>query len=383
MIPARLGSKRVKKKNLRMLGDKPLIAHVVETAVASGEFDGVFINSESRIFESVAQRYGASFYQRPAVLSSDDATNDDFALDFMDNVPCDVLVQLNPTSPFTTTEDIRRAKEMFTRDEHDTVLAAKEIRVEGVFRGAPINWNPLGQMPPSQLLEPIYVFCNGILAWRTGVFRRNMKERGCAVYGGDGRTGYCVLRGNSTVDIDNDEDFAIAETLLASAEASASPARYWDELPATREHSESLVSSILRKDGVVQNDLDDVNHELVRLPGILASMPTTSSWSKRIINSPSNCVTLISQMPGEGNRLHYHFDWDEWWFILEGTWEWEVEGVTHVVEKGDIVFIQRNRLHKITAVGDSRAIRMAVSKDGVAHVYPEPESEMGAARTTR
>ena len=35
MIPARLGSKRVAKKNLRMLGDKPLVAHIIETALAS------------------------------------------------------------------------------------------------------------------------------------------------------------------------------------------------------------------------------------------------------------------------------------------------------------------------------------------------------------
>lgn len=380
MIPARLGSKRVKKKNLRMLGDKPLIAHIVEMAVASGEFDEVYINSESRIFEAVAKRYGAKFYQRPAALSSDDATNDQFALDFIEKVPCDVLMQLNPTSPFTSVDDVRRAKQMFVRDGYDSVLAVEERKIEALFRGQPLNWRPLAQMPPSQLLEPIQFFSNGILAYKTDVYRRNIKERGCAVYGGDGRTGYCVMRGNSTIDIDNDEDFAIAETILAAAKAPAAPPRYWDELPASREHSETLVSSILRKDGVEENDLEDVNHELVHIPELLAGLPQSRSSSKRIINSPSNCVTLISQMPGEGNRRHYHFDWDEWWFILEGTWEWEVEGVKHVVKQGDVVFIERNRLHKITALGSTRAVRMAVSRDGVAHVYPEDAAAELSAR---
>jgi len=114
MIPARLGSKRIKKKNLRMLGDKPLIAHVIDTACKSGEFDQVYVNSEAVELEAVAQRYGARFYRRLPELASDDATNDQFALDFMNAVPCDVLMQINPTSPFTGVEDLRRLRRVMT-----------------------------------------------------------------------------------------------------------------------------------------------------------------------------------------------------------------------------------------------------------------------------
>ena len=117
-------------------------------------------------------------------------------------------------------------------------------------------------------------------------------------------------------------------------------------------------------------DLDDGNQEVLHLPSLLESLSNTESSSKRIINSPSNSATVISQMPGEGNRRHYHPEWDEWWFILEGIWEYEVDGVTQSVKKGDVVFIERQRVHKITAVGESRAIRLAVSRDRVPHVYP-------------
>jgi CMP-N-acetylneuraminic acid synthetase len=41
MIPARMGSKRVLKKNLRMLGGKPLVAHVIETAIKAHVFDEI------------------------------------------------------------------------------------------------------------------------------------------------------------------------------------------------------------------------------------------------------------------------------------------------------------------------------------------------------
>lgn len=129
------------------------------------------------------------------------------------------------------------------------------------------------------------------------------------------------------------------------------------------------VPRILEADGVVDNDLFDVNNEVVSIDSILQGLSTTVSSSKRIIDSPSNSVTIIKQFPGEGNREHFHPAWDEWWLILDGTWEWLVEGSVRLVSKGDIVFIERGRRHKITAVGDTPAIRMAVSRSDVIHDY--------------
>ena len=41
--------------------------------------------------------------------------------------------------------------------------------------------------------------------------------------------------------------------------------------------------------------------------------------------SIQQCYTYCTTA-GEGNRMHYHHDWDEWWYILEGEWEWLVDG---------------------------------------------------------
>ena len=65
MIPARLGSKRVPKKNLRLLNGRPLISYNIETAVKSGVFDEVYVNSEAEIFSGIAKEYGARYYKRP------------------------------------------------------------------------------------------------------------------------------------------------------------------------------------------------------------------------------------------------------------------------------------------------------------------------------
>jgi quercetin dioxygenase-like cupin family protein len=104
---------------------------------------------------------------------------------------------------------------------------------------------------------------------------------------------------------------------------------------------------------------------------IRKSFSKKESWSHRVVNTENNSATLIHQQPGEGNRRHYHPDWNEWWYIVDGEWEWEIDGETKMIKKDDVVFIPKGVVHKITAVGDKPAIRLAVSREDVAHVYPD------------
>jgi quercetin dioxygenase-like cupin family protein len=142
-----------------------------------------------------------------------------------------------------------------------------------------------------------------------------------------------------------------------------------------KDHVEVDRKSILTKDGVKENFMDDFNREIVSVPDIINKNGRLSSWSHTLVNTESNSATLIAQIPGEGNRLHYHPDWNEWWYILEGEWEWEIEGSTKVIRTGDVVFMQRGRHHKITARGEKMAIRLAVSRADVEHVYPSESNE--------
>jgi quercetin dioxygenase-like cupin family protein len=134
--------------------------------------------------------------------------------------------------------------------------------------------------------------------------------------------------------------------------------------------SEVDVKSILEKDGIEISDFSSANQEICNLDAIIAAMPQDKSWSKTIVDSESNSVTLLAQLPGEGNRLHYHPDWSEWWYILRGPWKWEIDNHERTVKTGDFVFMRKGRKHKITASGDSLSIRMAVSRYDVEHVYP-------------
>lgn len=136
-----------------------------------------------------------------------------------------------------------------------------------------------------------------------------------------------------------------------------------------QERLESDVPSILAKDGVQNNNFDNENKPVASVEEIINSQDSSISWSYRVVNSDSNSATIISQLPGEGNRRHYHPNWNEWWYILDGQWLWEIEGEEFVIKKGEIVFIEKGKVHKITAIGDRPAIRLAVSRGDVPHIY--------------
>ena len=214
MIPCRLGSQRVPKKNLRLLGGKTLSQWVIESCKNAGVFNEIYINSEADIFNKIADDCQIKFYKRPEYLASNSATNDDFALDFMNNVELDILIQVNPTSPFISTEEIKNFVNTFNEGKYHTLHTIKEEQIEGLFKGKPLNFDPMKHMPPSQDLIPVQLFSSSIMAWDANKFRENMKSLGCAVYGGDGLTGYFVLKGISTLDIDNEFDFQIAELII-------------------------------------------------------------------------------------------------------------------------------------------------------------------------
>jgi CMP-N-acetylneuraminic acid synthetase/quercetin dioxygenase-like cupin family protein len=367
MIPARLGSKRVKKKNLRLIDGKPMIAYIIEATKDSGCFDEIYLNSESDVFEKIADEYGIKFYKRPIEHASDTATNDDFALDFIENIKCETLYQLLPTSPFVTPEDIQGFVKEMEDGNYKTMISVKNAQISCVFEGEAVNFDRTLPVPPSQEVKPVQVYATALMAWDSYEFKSGMKSFRSAYHGSHHNTGYYELTGYSTIDVDNEEDFIIAEVVAKAINIEAKEPEYYN--PENKERIEVDVPSILAKDGVVNNDLFDVNNECTSITEIIENNPKNESWSKRMVDTENNSATLISQMPGEGNRMHYHDNWNEWWYILGGEWEWTVEGREIVVKKGDLVFIEKGKKHKITAIGEVPAIRLAVSRADVNHIY--------------
>ena len=165
MIPARMGSTRIPKKNIRLLNGVPMISYIIRAAKAANCFDEIYVNSESDILGKIAIEEGVKFYKRPDALSTNSATNDEFTADFMNNIDCDVLIQLLPTSPFISKDDIESFTRKMIDDSLDTLISVTNQQIECVYNGSPINFDQKKLSPPSQDLTPIQPYACGLMGW--------------------------------------------------------------------------------------------------------------------------------------------------------------------------------------------------------------------------
>lgn len=364
MVPVRLGSKRVKNKNIRYLGDKPLVEHILYSLKQVSELkDNIYINANEDIFDEIAKRNKVCFYKRPIELSYDDATNDAFMYDFLQNIKCDWLVQAHSTSPFVTVKDIKTLLSLIRErnNNYDSIFSVKEEQIESLYKDHPINFTLNDQMKKSQDLVPVQSFCNGLMAFKRESFLRHYKELGYALFAG--RPSYFTLKGYATLDIDTEEDFSLAEGIYESKRNSSIPIYY-------QGNEDSYPERILGKEGIgsfFENTL------MINNLNTIINKHTNDSWAERIINTSSNCATLICQKRNEGNRLHYHPNFDEWWYIIEGRIEIlkyskNEDPHRYILNDGDIILFKRGTRHQVHILSE-RAIRLSVNREDIPHVY--------------
>ena len=226
MIPARLGSKRIPKKNLRFINNKPLINYVLDTIKKVNCFDEIYINSESNVFHKIANSYGINFYKRKKKFATDKSTSDEFCMDFINNVKGDILIQILPTSPLITSEEITNFVKTMIKKKYDTFISVENIQIECIYKNKPINFKKI-KKSNSQDLIPIKAYSTALMGWKCDTYKKNMKKYGSAYHGYYGKTGYFELKGLSTIDIDNEDDFNLAERIINSKPVKKNKIKYY------------------------------------------------------------------------------------------------------------------------------------------------------------
>ena len=115
IIAARGGSKGVPNKNIRKLGDIPLIAHSIKTAISSNLFSSVIVSTENSKIAKISKQYGADVpFLRPKKLATDNASMTDVLLHTITelrklNYNFDTIVNRDCTVPFIDKKDIQGA----------------------------------------------------------------------------------------------------------------------------------------------------------------------------------------------------------------------------------------------------------------------------------
>ncbi len=223
VIPARGGSKRIPRKNVRPLGGRPMIAYTIEAAIESGIFGRIVVSTDSEEIAAAAADAGAEvpFLRAPAL--ADDvtpvsaATAD--ALERLDPTGevYGAVAQLMPNCPLRTAEDIRESFAAFEAAQSEAQLSVTRFGWQNPW------WAMLrgegGELEP--LFETRVTSRSQDLPAALLPHRRDLVGQGAMCSGGPARTTCRAapagrFRWQHGVDIDTEDDWQMAEMLLAS-----------------------------------------------------------------------------------------------------------------------------------------------------------------------
>lgn len=221
LIPARGGSKRVKNKNIRLLGGKPLIAYTIEAAKQSKCINRIIVSTDSKRIAKIAREYGAETpFLRPSEIATSESTEFEFylhALKWLKENECyepDLIVNLYPTSPFRKASTIDKAVEkMLSHSEADSLRTVKRCS-EHPYKMWVFSGKYLRPFVPSKnsnthtlsyhLLPEVYIQNASIYITHPHVIYKYKSTIGKKVLG-------FIMPENESFDINTLHDFQIAE----------------------------------------------------------------------------------------------------------------------------------------------------------------------------
>lgn len=140
LVIARAGSKSVVDKNVKILGNYPLLAYRIKAALGTRQSNDIWISTDSESYGEIAMKYGADMpFLRPEKLATDQASSVDVVLQAMNfamtlPVRYDYVGLLEPTSPFISANQLEEAiSRIENNEEASSIVAVKESRPNKIF----------------------------------------------------------------------------------------------------------------------------------------------------------------------------------------------------------------------------------------------------------
>ena len=218
IIPARGGSKGVKRKNIKMFGGRPLIAHAIEAALQSN-LDDVIVSTEDDEIAAIATEFGASVpFIRPQELAQDTSNSVGVAIhglkemERLQETTYDAVMYLQPTTPFRKCEDINRSLDLLKQAASaDSVISVVDVngyhpaRMKYLEKGYLIDpdFCEKEENQNRQELRPMYIRNGAIyLTRRKTLLNVSFKGQKCLAY---------IMSSENSVNIDTVQDFEYAK----------------------------------------------------------------------------------------------------------------------------------------------------------------------------
>jgi CMP-N,N'-diacetyllegionaminic acid synthase len=212
VIPARGGSKRLPKKNILILNDKPLIAWTIESALRSKYIDRVIVSSDDYDILDVAKKYKAECILRPEYLATDTATSNSVLMHILEENETfyDICILLQPTSPLRNETHIDECLELMLLKSADGIVSVTMCEHSPLWtnilpaNGCLDNFISDEANRRSQELDDFYRINGAIYCFDVNHLELN---KGISY---DENVFSYVMDSNDSIDIDNEVDFKIA-----------------------------------------------------------------------------------------------------------------------------------------------------------------------------
>lgn len=215
IIPARGGSKRIPKKNVRPFLGRPIIVYAIEAALKSRVFSQVMVSTDDPKIAAVARRAGAAVpFLRSKKASDDRATISDAVIEVLDvyakaGRPFDSFAVVMATAALVTPESLRAADKLMRAKKADSVVAVTRFsfpiqRALKARDGKLSAFTPKHFFARSQDLEPAYHDCGQFFFCRTKRMLADKRALSAKTYALEIPESRCQ-------DIDTKEDWRIAE----------------------------------------------------------------------------------------------------------------------------------------------------------------------------
>ncbi len=206
-VPIRLNSQRIEGKNLRLLGGRPMMTYLLESLAKASNIDEVYVFCSNREVEQHLPE-GVKFLQRDERLDSNSTLGAEIYDAFTQQVEADIYILAHTTSPFIRTSTIEHAVSMVESGEYDSAFSAERIQTFTWWQGKPLNYS-LEHIPRTQDLEAIYTETSAFFVFRGEVWLNQRRRIGTKPY-------IAVTDRIESMDIDNPDDFKLAEAIVAS-----------------------------------------------------------------------------------------------------------------------------------------------------------------------
>lgn len=205
IMPIKLKNERCPGKNTRMLGSKPLLQYELDSLKETGLCDeiNVFCSDEA-VVPFLPE--GVIFLQRPKELDLPTSNFTQIFSCFMAERDADIYVYAHATAPFVTVETMKQCIESVVSGEYDSAFCAEKLQDYLWQDGKPLNFDATN-VPRTQDLKPIYQETSGIYVFTKEVFEKYKRRIGMKPF-------IKEVSFRESVDIDNPEDFDLAEVML-------------------------------------------------------------------------------------------------------------------------------------------------------------------------